>query len=100
MTRVVHPLVVNRSSSDRTGVLIVRLWIEANHERGMRARITQTLDTMLAEQAVAVVASSEDICAVVKRWVEEFADRSILDPASDGKVGHDDGTSEPDRVRD
>lgn len=61
------------SSSDRTGVLIVRLWIEANHTKGLRARITQTLDTMAGEEAVAVAASADDICAVVKRWVEDFA---------------------------
>lgn len=70
------------SSSDRTGVLIVRLWIETNHDHGLRARITQTLDSMAAEQSVAVAASAEDICAVVKRWVDEFAD-----PTSGGGNG-------------
>lgn len=62
-----------RHSSDRTGVLVVRLWIEANHERGLRARITQTLDAIAGEQSVAVAASADDIVAVVKRWVDEFA---------------------------
>lgn len=61
-------------SSDHTGVLIVRLWIEANHETGLRARITQTLGSMGAEQSVAVAATADDICAVVKQWVEDFAD--------------------------
>lgn len=69
-------------SSDRTGMLIVRLWIEANHETGLRARITQTLDTMATEQAVATAASADDICAVVKQWVEDFAD-----PRLDGGNG-------------
>jgi hypothetical protein len=63
---------MKRQSLDRTGVLIVRLWIEANHERGLRARITQTLDTTATEQSVAVAASADDICVVVKRWVEDF----------------------------
>lgn len=61
-------------SPDRTGVLILRLWIETNHETGLRARITQTLDTMAAEESVAVATSADDICAVVKQWVEKFAD--------------------------
>jgi hypothetical protein len=61
------------SSSDRSGVLIVRLWSEANHQRGLRARVTQILDTMAAEESVAVAASAADICAVVERWVEDFA---------------------------
>jgi hypothetical protein len=67
------------STVDRTGVLIVRLWIESNHETGMRARITQTLDTMATEHSVALVASSHDICAVVKQWVEDFSNQSSSD---------------------
>lgn len=80
-------------SSDRTGVLIVRLWIEANHETGLRARITQTVDTMAAEQSVAVAASADDISAVVKQWVEAFADPGLAD--GDGHVtpGSDDDRS-------
>jgi len=68
-----------RTSPDRTGALIVRLWIEANHQQGLRARITQTLDTMTGEQSVAVAASADDICAVVKRWVDDFAGPDPLD---------------------
>lgn len=63
-------------TTDRTGVLILRLWIEANHETGLRARITQTLDTAAAEQPVAVAANADDICAIVKQWVQSFADSS------------------------
>jgi hypothetical protein len=62
-------------SSDRTGMLILRLWIEENHETGLRARITQTLDTAV-ERPLAVAASADDICAVVKQWVQDFADAS------------------------
>jgi hypothetical protein len=77
-------------SSDRTGLLILRLWIEANHETGLRARITQTLDTMAGEQPVAVAASADDICAIVKQWVQAFEDAAPRDgngrvtPAGEG----------------
>lgn len=70
---------MKRSSSDRSGVLIVRLWIEVNHPQGLRARITQTLDAMAGEESVAVAASADDICVVVKRWVEDFADPDSSD---------------------
>lgn len=53
--------------------MIVRLWIEPHREQGLRARITQTLDTMAGEHSVSVAKSVEDICAVVKEWVDEFA---------------------------
>lgn len=61
-------------TSDRTDVLIVRLWLEASHETGLRARITQTLGTTASEQPVAVASSADGICAVVKEWVDAFAD--------------------------
>ena len=59
-------------SFDRTGILIVRLWIEGNALEGFRARITQTLDAKGREQAMATAANPEDIYAVVRTWVETF----------------------------
>lgn len=59
---------------DRTGMLILRLWVERKHEKGLRARITQTLDTATTEQPVAVAATPDDICLIVKQWVQTFAD--------------------------
>lgn len=60
-------------SSDRTGILIVRLWIEGNALEGFRARITQTLDSTGPDQAMSTTANPEDIYAVVRTWVEAFA---------------------------
>jgi hypothetical protein len=64
---------MERLPVDRSGVLILHLWIEANYQAGLRARITQKLDKG-AERSIAVVASADDICAVIKDWVEAFAD--------------------------
>jgi hypothetical protein len=57
-------------SRDRTGFLIVRLWIEGNPRDGLRARIMQTLDSTGNEQAMSTAASPEEIYAAVKTWVE------------------------------
>jgi len=62
-------------SSDPTGILIVRLWIEGNPLEGFRARITQTLGSVDAEQAMATAANPEDVYAVVRTWVEAFVNR-------------------------
>lgn len=62
-------------TSDRTGILIVRLWIEGNAREGFRARITQTLDSTGLEQAMATAADPENIYAVVRTWVEAFVDQ-------------------------
>jgi len=59
--------------------------MEPQHENGLRVRITQTLDTETAEESVAVVATADDICAVVKRWVEDFADLASLDEDRDAR---------------
>lgn len=62
--------------SDRTGILIVRLWIEGDAREGLRARITQTLDSTSREQAMATAADPEDVYAVVRTWVETFVRQS------------------------
>ena len=56
---------------NRTGLLIVRLWIEAA-ETGFRARITQTHDSSATNQAMSMASSPEEVYAVVQRWVEGF----------------------------
>lgn len=59
-------------SIDRTGVLIVRLWIERDATEGLRARITQTLDSRTPHEAMATTAQAEDIYGIVRDWVEAF----------------------------
>jgi len=60
------------SSADRTGILIVRLWIEADASAGFRARITQTTDSRSSHQAMATAGTPEEIYTVVRTWVEQF----------------------------
>ena len=59
---------------DRTGVLLLRLWIEGGVSTGFRARITQTLDGKSREWAVASAATAEATYAIIQRWVEAFID--------------------------
>lgn len=58
--------------SDRTGLLIVRLWIEGDARDGFRARITQTLDSAGTERAIAIAGTPEDVGTVVQTWIDEF----------------------------
>jgi antitoxin component HigA of HigAB toxin-antitoxin module len=66
-------------SPDRTGILIVRLWIEANVHGGFRARITQTLDSASPDQTKDIAATPDDIYAVVRTWVEAFVRSEAAD---------------------
>lgn len=63
-------------SPDRTGLLLLRLWIEGNAQDGFRARITQTLDSAGTERAVGTAGTPEDACTAVQNWVDEFVDSS------------------------
>jgi hypothetical protein len=57
---------------DRTGVLVVRVWIEGDSTAGVRARITRTVDIGSREDAVSIASSVEEIRAIVEAWLEEF----------------------------
>lgn len=59
-------------SSARTGILVVRLWIEANAQEGFRARIVRTLDAEGTDQETATAATPGDLYTLVQTWVEEF----------------------------
>lgn len=65
---------MTRGSAERTGYLIVRLWIEGNHRDGLRARITHTLDSTGDEHEMTTVATPEGIYSVVQTWVEAIVD--------------------------
>lgn len=72
---------VNTKSADRTGVLILRLWVEGNPSDGFRARITQSLDASETERAVAMAGSSDDVCNVVREWINAFVTRTDALPS-------------------
>jgi hypothetical protein len=55
---------------ERTGVLVIRAWIESNGEQRLRARITRTDDLECSEQTRTVVATAEEITAAVTEWLD------------------------------
>lgn len=72
---------------DRTGILIVRLWIEGDARQGFRARVTHTLDSAGSERAMSTSADPEDVYAVVRMWVEAFVDQAshVLSAPKEGQ---------------
>lgn len=58
--------------TERTGVLLIRVWAEEGHP-GLRARITHRTDvTKPDETEVTFVTSVADINAAVTEWLREF----------------------------
>ena len=61
---------------NRTGILIVRLWIEGTNAEGFRARITQTLDSSGPGQPMAVAGHPDEVYSAVRTWVEAFVNQN------------------------
>jgi hypothetical protein len=63
---------VIHSAGERTGVLVLRVWIEYDGGGGLRARITESSDILSYEQTTVVVGSIEDVLGVVRDWLDAF----------------------------
>jgi len=57
---------------ERTGLLVIRVWVEKNGEARLRSRITRVLDVSEGEEMTTAAATSEEITAVVTEWLEAF----------------------------
>jgi hypothetical protein len=57
---------------ERTGILVVRVWVEHNDAGRLRARLTQAAD--LGEEATtrAVASGVPGICDAVEAWLRQF----------------------------
>jgi hypothetical protein len=63
---------VEGADGERTGVLVVRAWLEDASDKRLRARITHTLDVARPGETVIVTAGREEVYAAVRSWLEEF----------------------------
>jgi hypothetical protein len=62
-----------RSSADRGGFLLVRLWIEGEiQDPAFRARLTYRPDATVSEEEVASAATVDQVCEVVRGWLDTF----------------------------
>lgn len=59
------------SDSGRTGVMVVRIWIESS-DGSLRARLTETLDITTHEDTARAASTLEEIVEIVRTWVEAF----------------------------
>jgi hypothetical protein len=74
----------------RTGLLIIRIWSDADLGTGIRARITRTLDLEAGTTSVTYARSAEDVGAAVRSWLDAFATAAGAQPPPRA-----DGTSSP-----
>ena len=59
------------TGSDRTGVMVVRIWMEGG-DGSLRARLTETLDLSTHEETARAASTVEEIVDIVSGWIEAF----------------------------
>jgi len=57
----------------RTGVFVVRAWLEEERPGALRARITSTLDVSRRDVAVSTASKAEEIERAVRAWLDELS---------------------------
>jgi hypothetical protein len=58
--------------AERTGVLVIRAWIEPGPGGGLRARITRTLDVVERGETVTVASTRDEITKTVADWLDAY----------------------------
>ena len=61
------------SSGDRTGVIVIRLWLEGAVDNPLRARVIVVPDVESREAEDDVASSVEEIVEIVRQFVGSFA---------------------------
>ena len=62
------------SAPERTGILVIRVWLEQDAPGRLRARLTEAADLDQPPTTVAAAADVPGICAAVEAWLRRFLD--------------------------
>jgi hypothetical protein len=57
---------------DRTGLLIIRTWIEEGSAEPLRAEVRKINDVSAGIECTQTLARAEEVVASVQRWLAEF----------------------------
>ncbi len=52
--------------------MIVRIWVERDHDLSLRARLTESSDLEAPEQSTRAASSVDEVVEIVRRWAEQF----------------------------
>jgi hypothetical protein len=77
---------VASSPVERTGLLILRIWLLPEQPRGASPRLAATITTTLdlstrTEEHDALAGSVDEVATVVRRWIDAFASSTLSDDA-------------------
>jgi hypothetical protein len=71
---------VPRPLPERTGVFVVRIWSDEDSPRGLRARVTQTLDVSEREGTTTKAVRADEIHDLLSAWLDGFRASVEADP--------------------
>lgn len=57
---------------ERTGLLIIRAWVEAESSKPLRAHVRLTTNLAAGIQRELSLADIESVCGLVETWLREF----------------------------
>lgn len=60
---------------ERSGVLVLRVWTEAEADAFLRAQITAERDLNASNRITVAAAGLREIVDVVREWLEDFVDQ-------------------------
>ena len=60
------------TTSERTGVLIIRAWLEAGSSEPLRVQIRIVDDVSTQHERRVALSRPDAVCATVKEWLEEL----------------------------
>jgi hypothetical protein len=63
---------MHAGATERTAILVIRVWVEGDPPPRFRSRITRTLDVSQRNQLTTAAASTHEVEDVVRAWLEEF----------------------------
>jgi hypothetical protein len=64
----------DRTAAERTGILVVRVWLEPGTPGRLRARLTQAADLGDPATPLDVATGVPGICDAVEAWLRRFLD--------------------------
>jgi hypothetical protein len=67
---------VDAAAKESVGMLVLRVWSEGDGR--LRARITDSNDVFSGEQRTLAAVGVEEICTVIRTWLEVFEDGAAV----------------------
>lgn len=61
-----------QNPTDRTGLFIIRAWIEAGSVEPLRAQIRLTTDVSAGFERTLTLSGVEEVCAMVREWLADI----------------------------